>query len=144
MIGSRLRLLRALLAGGIAAAIAAIMPGPSPPTPPPGVAPAPAAWTEHVNGSANSEGNARIEGFWFSGDGLCLSPGTAGTIWYRVAAALPVPSRLHLDLWTHPAGRAPTRLQVSVEGHAAALRTSYPSVWELSAERATKVLRAMV
>lgn len=38
----------------------------------------------------------------------------------------------------------PTRLQVSVEGHAAALRTSYPSVWELSAERATKVLRAMV
>ena len=115
MIGSRLRLLRALLAGGIAAAIAAIMPGPSPPTPPPGVAPAPAAWTEHFNGSANSEGNARIEGFWFSGDGLCLSPGTAGTIWYRVAAALPVPSRLHLDLWTHPAGRAPTRLQVSID-----------------------------
>jgi chemotaxis protein MotB len=38
----------------------------------------------------------------------------------------------------------PTTLQVSVEGHAADLVTSYPSVWELSAERATKVLRSMV
>ncbi|GAA2483371.1 flagellar motor protein MotB [Terrabacter carboxydivorans] len=37
-----------------------------------------------------------------------------------------------------------TRLQVSVEGHAANLITSYPSVWELSAERATKVARYMV
>lgn len=37
-----------------------------------------------------------------------------------------------------------TGLQASVEGHAANLKTSYPSVWELSAERATKVLRAMV
>jgi chemotaxis protein MotB len=37
-----------------------------------------------------------------------------------------------------------TKLQASVEGHAANLKTSYPSVWELSAERATKVLRAMV
>lgn len=37
-----------------------------------------------------------------------------------------------------------TRLQVSVEGHAANLITAYPSVWELSAERATKVARAMV
>ncbi|MGN6751138.1 MAG: OmpA/MotB family protein [Intrasporangium sp.] len=37
-----------------------------------------------------------------------------------------------------------TRLQVSVEGHAANLITAYPSVWELSAERATKVARVMV
>jgi chemotaxis protein MotB len=37
-----------------------------------------------------------------------------------------------------------TGLRVSVEGHAADLITGYPSVWELSAERATKVLRAMV
>jgi chemotaxis protein MotB len=37
-----------------------------------------------------------------------------------------------------------TGLHVSVEGHAADLFTGYPSVWELSAERATKVLRAMV
>lgn len=38
----------------------------------------------------------------------------------------------------------PTSLAVSVEGHAANLITGYPSVWELSAERATKVLRHMV
>jgi chemotaxis protein MotB len=38
----------------------------------------------------------------------------------------------------------PTTLEVSVEGHAANLITGYPSVWELSAERATKVLRYMV
>lgn len=38
----------------------------------------------------------------------------------------------------------PTPLEVSVEGHAANLITAYPSVWELSAERATKVLRYMV
>lgn len=37
-----------------------------------------------------------------------------------------------------------TGLHVSVEGHAANLITGYPSVWELSAERATKVLRYMV
>jgi chemotaxis protein MotB len=37
-----------------------------------------------------------------------------------------------------------TSLRVSVEGHAANLITGYPSVWELSAERATKVLRSMV
>ncbi|WP_422934645.1 flagellar motor protein MotB [Sinomonas sp. P47F7] len=39
---------------------------------------------------------------------------------------------------------APTTLEVSVEGHAANLITGYPSVWELSSERATKVLRYMV
>lgn len=38
----------------------------------------------------------------------------------------------------------PTPLDVSIEGHAANLPTSYPSVWELSAERATTVLRYMV
>lgn len=38
----------------------------------------------------------------------------------------------------------PTPLDVSVEGHAANLITAYPSVWELSSERATKVLRYMV
>lgn len=38
----------------------------------------------------------------------------------------------------------PTTLAVSVEGHAANLITAYPSVWELSSERATKVLRHMV
>lgn len=38
----------------------------------------------------------------------------------------------------------PTPLHVSVEGHAANLITGYPSVWELSSERATKVLRVMV
>ena len=38
----------------------------------------------------------------------------------------------------------PTTLEVSVEGHAANLITGYPSVWELSSERATKVLRYMV
>ncbi|MEA5454755.1 flagellar motor protein MotB [Sinomonas sp. JGH33] len=38
----------------------------------------------------------------------------------------------------------PTPLEVSVEGHAANLITAYPSVWELSSERATKVLRYMV
>ena len=38
----------------------------------------------------------------------------------------------------------PSTLEVSVEGHAANLITGYPSVWELSAERATKVLRYMV
>jgi chemotaxis protein MotB len=39
---------------------------------------------------------------------------------------------------------AGTELQVSVEGHAANLITAFPSVWELSAERATKVARFMV
>ncbi len=39
---------------------------------------------------------------------------------------------------------AGTGLQVSVEGHAANLITAFPSVWELSAERATKVARYMV
>ena len=38
----------------------------------------------------------------------------------------------------------PTTLEVSIEGHAANLSTAYPSVWELSSERATKVLRYMV
>ncbi|WP_138445275.1 OmpA/MotB family protein [Sinomonas susongensis] len=38
----------------------------------------------------------------------------------------------------------PTNLDVSIEGHAANAITAYPSVWELSAERATKVLRYMV
>lgn len=36
------------------------------------------------------------------------------------------------------------KLEISVEGHAANAITNYPSVWELSAERAVRVLRSLV